>query len=93
VSVPGIGFDVTTSYGRHLSQAAKDGFRETFAFFLEPRGLAHGGGGTSRLYLTVYGRSRDVTEDDRVAVAEWLRGRLEVGEAEIGPLRDLRADR
>ncbi|HET7186813.1 MAG TPA: 50S ribosome-binding protein YggL [Gemmatimonadaceae bacterium] len=93
MSAPGIGFEVTTSYVRHLSQAAKDGFRETFALFLESRGLAHGGTELPQLYLTVYGRTREVTEDDRAAVAEWLRGRLEVGGSEVAPLRDLREDR
>ena len=93
MSAPAFGFDVTTSYVRHLSQAAKDGFRETFALFLEPRGLAHNGTELPELHLTVYGRTREVTEDDRAAIADWLRGRLEVGDAELGPLRDLREDR
>ena len=78
---------------RHLSQAAKDGFRETFALFLEPRGLAHSGAELPQLYLPVYGKTREVTEDDRAAVAEWLRGRLEVGASEVAALRDLREDR
>lgn len=93
MSGPGIGFDVTTSYVRHLSQAAKEGFRDTFALFLEPLGLAHSGASLPHLDLTVYGLSRDVTENDRAAVAEWLSSRLEVGDAQIGPLRDLREDR
>ena len=93
MSAPSVGFDVTTSYVRHLSQAAKDGFRETFALFLAPRGLAHGGAELPRLHLTVYGTTREVTEDDRAAVAAWLRNRLEVGASEVAALRDLREGR
>lgn len=60
-------------------------FEALITEFVEPRGLAFGGGESG--YLTRFGRG-SATEQDRQALGSWFKKRQEVASVEIGPLED-----
>jgi uncharacterized protein YggL (DUF469 family) len=84
----GMCFTLTFTLADRLSDDDVQAFLGRFAAsYLEPRGLACGGGGGREWEVVVSGaEGGSATEADRTAASAWLAAQADVCEVEVGPL-------